>query len=307
MSSSGVGSSSSRSNEPPQPNPLLTAYESFVKNTPFVTRIILTIQVISYAFSWFMVNPTYSLGNIPLFSIQYFELYRILLSPLINDSFITLIFTFWSFQPLGQRLELSMGSTAFGWLCFMQAFAVNIIFILVSYFLYALTGSKPYVLAISHGMWTILFGIIALECVRAPAGTKRTFFFGTQVPVRYYPVALYLVFAILAFDFSLANLISIGLGYLVGFGDSTEASSWSFYFRTIAGACKRLILLPAFRAQQWEDRYLSGFANMMPGWVGANACLGLAAWNSENLAASSSSGLVCSLCMTVVFFFCVFL
>lgn len=284
---------SSNSSEPPQPNPLLTAYESFVNNTHFVTRILLSAQVVSYVISWF-VNSVYSLGNIPLFSVQKFEIYRILLSPLANDSFITLLFTFWSFQPLGQRLEASIGSTAFAWLCFMLAVLVNIIFILVSYFLFALTGRKPYLLAISHGMWTILFGIIALECMRAPAGTKRPFFFGAQVPVRFYPVALYLLFSFLSFDFSLAKLISIGLGYLVGFGDSAEVNSSSFYVMAIASGCSKLVLISAFRAQQWEDHYLSGVADVLPGWVERNDIVGSAAWTAEN------SGMVCNFCFALL-------
>lgn len=126
------------SHPPPPPNPFLTAYENFVQNTPYLTRSILIIQVISYVVSW-LWNPHYALANIPHFVLFRFEVYRIILSPLVNTQLITLIFAFLSFAELGKRLEYSMGTVAFGWFCMGVALMANVGFIAFSLCVYILT------------------------------------------------------------------------------------------------------------------------------------------------------------------------
>jgi membrane associated rhomboid family serine protease len=257
----------SSSSEPPQPNPILTAYEGFISSTPLITRSILLIQVASYIFSWF-VNPHYALANIPQFTLFQFEIYRVLLSPLVNTSFFSLIFAFLSFMDHGKRLEYSMGSTAFAWLCMTIGGLTNVAFLVLSLVLYLLSGQDTvYMFASADGIWLILFGIIAIECIQAPrTSLRRLFFF--EVPVLYYPFAIYAFFALLSASLSFPYLLSIGVGYAYGYGflDQTK--------------------LNASKAKQWEDTILSNFSSR-EGWVVGHAATGSDAWNE-----SSQTGLV---------------
>jgi len=249
---------SSSSNEPPPPNPVLTAYEGFVQNTPLVTRYILTIQVISYITSW-VVNPQYALANIPHFVLWKFEIYRLILSPLVNTSIISLVFAFMSFLDHGKRLEYSLGSTCFGWLCLMIGSLTNLLFLCLSVILWALSNREPaYLFLSAAGIWLILFGIIAMECAQAPRDSKRKFFVW-DIPTLYYPLALYLLFALLGGGLSMSYFISIGLGYAYGFGklDSLKLSST--------------------RARRWEESLLANFTRR-DGWVVGQAATGSAAW-----------------------------
>jgi membrane associated rhomboid family serine protease len=257
----------SSSSDPPQPNPVLTAYEGFIQRTPLVTRSILSIQVVSYIFSWF-VNPHYALANIPQFTLFQFEIYRVLLSPLVNTSFFSLIFAFFSFMEHGKRLEHSMGSTAFAWLCMTIGCLTNMTFLLLSLVLYLLSGQDTaYMFSSAAGIWLILFGIIAIECIQAPrTSLRRLFFF--EVPVLYYPFAIYLFFALLSASLSFSYLLSIGVGYAYGYGflDKTKLS--------------------ASKAKQWEETILANFTSH-EGWVVGHAATGSNAWNE-----SSETGLV---------------
>jgi membrane associated rhomboid family serine protease len=257
----------SSSSDPPPPNPVLTAYEGFIQRTPLVTRSILSIQVVSYIFSWF-VNPHYALANIPQFTLFQFEIYRVLLSPLVNTSFFSLIFAFLSFMEHGKRLEHSLGSTAFAWLCMTIGCLTNVAFLLLSLVLYLLSGQDTaYMFASAAGIWLILFGIIAIECIQAPRiQTRRLFFF--EVPVLYYPFAIYLFFALLSASLSFPYLLSIGVGYAYGYGflDKTRLS--------------------ASKAKQWEETILANFTSR-EGWVVGHAATGSDAWNE-----SSETGMV---------------
>lgn len=155
---------------PPATNPFLSAYESFKDKTPFLTRAILMVQVISYLFSW-IYNYHMALATIPYFVCFQFEIYRIVLSPLVNTNLFTLLFAFLSFQPLGTRLEHSMGTVTFGWFCGGLALLANVGFLVFCLLIYALTGDNGYLMSSASGVWLILFGAIAagkvyvLSCV----------------------------------------------------------------------------------------------------------------------------------------------
>jgi len=261
---------SSINSEPPPTNPILTAYENFVQNTPYITRTIISIQGVSYLISWFF-DAEYALGNIPHFTIFRFEIYRIVLSPLVNSSLLSLIFAYWSFKAHGKRLEHSMGSTAFAWLCLMMAVLSNLAFIVLCFVMYILSGEESILFNNSSGIWIILFGIIAMECVRAPRGSKLRLFVA-DVPVLYYPLALYALFALLGQSFLLAHLLSIVLGYLIGY--TGEISN------VVTNHLERVVLINSAKAKEWEDNYLSTLTSR-PGWIVGNAANGSGAWSEE--------------------------
>jgi len=261
--------------DPPPPNPVLTAYEGFVQSTPLVTRYILSIQFVSYLFSW-VVNPHLALANIPQFVLQ-FEVYRLVLSPLVNTSIISLIFAFLSFVDHGKRLEHSLGSAAFAWLCLTIGGTVNVAFFLLCLIAYAVSGQdKVFLFYSAAGIWLILFGIIAIECTQAPRTSKRRLFF-FEVPVLFYPLALYLFFAFLSGGPSIPYLLSIGVGYTYGYGylDRTK--------------------LTTSKAKQWEEGVLANFTRRQ-GWVVGHAATGMEAWND----ASNGAGMVRSLLLLLM-------
>lgn len=75
-------------NNPPQTNPVLRAYQDWSAKTTFVTRTSMIGIVIVYITSW-VFNADMALSNIPYFTVDHFELYRLILSPLVGNSFIT--------------------------------------------------------------------------------------------------------------------------------------------------------------------------------------------------------------------------
>lgn len=245
-------------NDPPQQNPILSAYERFLENTPFVTRSILSIQVFSYLASWF-VNPHYALAMIPQFVIYKYEIYRLVLSPLVNTSLFNLLFAFLAFIQIGKRLENSVGSTEFAWLCAIIGMLTNTLYFLLLVTLYMITQEADLLLRSAAGVWTILFGVIAIESVIAPRESRRRLFF-FDVPVLYYPLALYALFAFLGGFGGFHLLISAGIGYAYGFG----------YLDVMK--------LSSSRARHWEESYCAVLTRRR-GWVQGHAAIGGGAWS----------------------------
>jgi membrane associated rhomboid family serine protease len=207
-----VGHTMSSTNPPP-PNPILSAYENFVRDTPLITRYVLTSQFITWFLSFFF-DPSYASANIPHFTILKLELYRIVISPLVCPSLFSLIFAYLSFIDNGRQLEFSMGSTHFAWLLMTMGLVTNLSFLALSFALYAVSGNTLWLFGSSLGIWTILFGIIEIECVKAPPDSMRKLFFFT-IPTIYYPLALCALFSLLG-GFQFPYLLSIGAGYLYG-------------------------------------------------------------------------------------------
>jgi membrane associated rhomboid family serine protease len=252
-------SSHHSSGGPPSDNPILHTYETFHRETPFVTRTIITTQAFSWALSFF-VDLTFSLANIPIFTILHYEIYRILTSIFLCTNFLSLAFAYFSFIETGKRLENSIGSTEFSFLCLSIGVLTNILYCAVGALLDALFGTQYFFYLPSFGVWLVLFGLTAFECIKAPQGSTRRLFV-LNIPTKYYPLALLGVFSLIG-GFSLAYLISIGIGYLYGLDylDCLKVSS--------------------SRCRAWEESFLESNTHS-EGWVPANAAMGSGAWNEE--------------------------
>jgi len=197
-----------------------------------------------------------------------FELYRILLSPLVCSNLLTLVFAFMSFLESGKRLEHSIGSSAFLVLLSTIAIATNISFLAICFLCYGLTGQTSWLVLSSQGIWIVILGMIAVECSNAPRDSTRRLFF-LVVPTIYYPCAIFALFTLFS-GFMLAYLLAIGVGYAYGYGymDKLKVSNATF--------------------TRWEDGCLRNFTQRK-GWVVGHAATGANAWLPLNSGGDSSS------------------
>jgi len=255
----------------PVHNPILSAYESYQQETPLITRTVMSIQVVMYLVNLFF-DLTLAFANKPVFTIYKFELYRIVTSLFICASFFSLIFSYYSFVPAGKRLELSTSSVVF--FCNFLTIGVlsNVVYLVVTFILDLLVVDQYWLIIPSYGIWNALFGLISLECVhahKAREGSIRRFLI-FSIPTLYYPLALWVIFSIMGGFVSLAHLISITIGYGIGYGylDGLVVSK---------SRCKNL-----------ED-YLGGeiFASQEKGFVASSSVTDT--WHEEDTSGGSSS------------------
>ena len=68
----------------------------------------------------------------------------------------------------------------------------------------------------SIGFWPIIMALIVVECSIYPAPTRQILFFPAQIPTKYYPLALLLLFSLFSFSWDMP--IGMGMGYLRVFG-----------------------------------------------------------------------------------------
>jgi membrane associated rhomboid family serine protease len=248
-------------------NPFLNLYENFHRETPFISRTIITTQVVSWTLSFF-VDLTFSLANIPVFTVRHFEVHRIFTSVFLCTNLMSLAFATFSILETGKRLENSIGSTEFAFLFLSIGFLTNVLYIAVGAFLDGLFGMQHFFVLPSFGVWLVLFGLTSFECIKAPQGTTRRIFLVT-VPILYYPLVLLGLFSLFG-GFSLAYLISVTVGYAYGF----KILEW---LKISSSTCRA-----------WEESFLESLTSN-EGWILAISGLGSGAW-TEDIANHGISG-----------------
>lgn len=241
------------------PNPLQTAYEEFQNKTPFVTRTLIQIMAGSYAASWILGSSVlYGLANISHFTILKGEIYRIFTSSLVNMHFFSLAFAALSFGRHGKHLESAIGSTLFAYHCVFLGVSSNILFIAFNFVMNSVSNDSTYLFDAAAGMWQIIFGAMATECVQAPDTSRRLFF--CQVPTALYPLALLGIFVVLGQGLSSGNLLSLALGYALGYG----------YMDRLKPTQARIT--------RWEESFLVNLTRKS-GYIRGDLILGNGAWD----------------------------
>jgi hypothetical protein len=91
------------SNTPPN-NPMLTFYQQWSDKTPFITRVSTIFMIAIYLSSFFFPLEIY-FGNVPFFTIRHFEIYRLVLSPIVGNGIISMILIIMTYPSMGQRVS----------------------------------------------------------------------------------------------------------------------------------------------------------------------------------------------------------
>lgn len=161
----------------------------------------------------------------------------------------------------------------FAVLFFTLTIITNILFLIISVLLYGLSNNESYLTAASLGIWTVLLGIIAVECAETPPDTKRRLFF-LEVPAKYYPLVLLALFSMFA-GFRLAYGIGTAVGYAYGYGKINR------------------VKVKIETVRKWENREsggcLSGFVQRV-GYITLGSASGPNAWLIGSGSAGGGSG-----------------
>lgn len=146
-------------------NPILNYYREWSDKTPYVTRSLMIVLIISYIISLF-VQSDKSLGNTAFFTILNYEVYRLILSPLVDNSIFNIILVALFFPGMGGRMENGFGSSSFLFLMGTLTLVTNVAFVVVCLCLYYLAGVAEAIFYDCSGFWVILFGLITIECLQ---------------------------------------------------------------------------------------------------------------------------------------------
>ena len=120
---------------------MLRYYETWSATTPAVARLSIIGLVGVYLFSWLMDLSMY-FANVPYYTIYSLELYRVVLSPLVGNSIMTVLIIFLFYPTMATRLENSMGSGAFLALLTTFSMTTNLVFLFLCFLMSILSSDN---------------------------------------------------------------------------------------------------------------------------------------------------------------------
>ena len=245
-----------------RPNPYVEYYNRWMDTTPYVTRASMIGIVAIYIFS-FIIDLTSSLANVPYYTIFKIQIYRIILSPLVSNSILTIILIALFYPSMASRMENALGSTCFLSLICTLSILTNIFFDVTSITLFYMGVSSAIGFSCA-GFWTVIFSLITIECMAQPELPRRMLFIPVDIPSKYFPLVLYAFFALFS-GLELGFVIAIAVGYMYskGFLDKFKLSSNYVDQLEITGG----ILHSVSRQRGWV---LTGLAQGPEAWIPAN-------------------------------------
>lgn len=222
--------SAPNTNAPAPGNPVLQSYNAWAERTPFITRNSMVFLVMIYFITFFVSLESY-LGDIPYYTILRFELYRLLLSPLVGNSIFTVLLVVLTYPTLGVKMEASMGSSAFLSLLLILTSVVNVFFNAFCLMFYILGAGDALGWACMD-FWTLLFALITIDCLQTPDAPRRLLCVPYDVPSKYIPLLLYAIICLFS-GFALSYAVSLLVGFLWMRGYLDRLRPSSQYLQTL--------------------------------------------------------------------------
>lgn len=193
---------------------------------PLFIRFLVLITIVIYLLDLFVPFISFSLSNIPLYTIFYFQIWRLITTVFITTSIlnIILILVFWVRDASG--LESKIGTIKYMIIFFMNSILIQIIYCFLSG-LIALVCQNKMIMASklgSHGrvqnsgLWPLIMCEMTLLCMANPNSSMKILFFPCQFKAKFYPLIIFVFFCFLnSFLIDLEVLSGIIYGYLYHF------------------------------------------------------------------------------------------
>lgn len=181
------------------------------------TRFIAYAGLATYLMSWifFTYIIDFYLINFPTISIGGFQIWRLLTTPFVHLGLLQLIFSMLVYLPEGAKNEREAGTLAnlidFSYLNLQ----IQIIYSLVCLFFGIFMNVRTWH---SICLWPVYMAYLTRKCMRNPEQPVPLLCFPIQIPSKWYPLTLILIFSFMSnmsvasFPFDL--LIAVGVGYL---------------------------------------------------------------------------------------------
>jgi len=214
---------------------ILSELSSWFRRCPAYTKGLLYICSIIGLLNVF-TGISYSLVLTPDLIVQDHEIWRFFTSPFAFTSFLQLLFGFWVYLPISERLEHRWGTVKTIIDFFWKNILIYLLFVAGAYLLRPI---YDFTYLGCYGLWQPFFAHLVQQSLENPNGVTMIWCLPIQIRNKYYPIALWLLFSLISQEFRIDNLFAIFIGYIHftfldnayhSFLDSNRMSRWSRSF-----------------------------------------------------------------------------
>jgi len=190
---------------------IIADIKNWWETCPLFTRFVIYVCSGLFALSLFS-SLAPMLVNQPSKTIGEFQITRLIFSPFCFITIAELLLAFFAYLPMLAGQEKDSGTLAAIVDFFVKNLEINIVFIIVCYFLGSVFPIFKQFQA--YGLWNIFFIHLVEQCLQKPEETTSLFCLPFQVKNQIYPLVLLIVFSIISNIVRLDIFVAIGLAYL---------------------------------------------------------------------------------------------
>ena len=188
------------------------------RSIPIFIKFLTLSSIILYILNLFLPFIAYILSNIPLYSVNYFQVWRLITSVFITTNIYNLILGLLFWVRDAASLETSLGTIKYMLIFFRNSILIQILYTAVISLVAFITKNKLFMaakcqnyLVTNSGFWPMLMCEITLLCLCNPNTNVQFLFIPLKFKAKYYPFIWFAFFCV-------GNGLHNDLEVLVGIG-----------------------------------------------------------------------------------------
>ena len=185
---------------------------------PFFIRFILLVKTLLFILNIFTKYISFYLSNIPLYTIKFYQCWRLVTTSFITTNLINMLFGLIVWVKDAISLEKSIGTIRYIFIFITNSIFINLIYCSIVYLLNYITKNDTILInnfygfykVNNSGIWPIIICELTLLCLNNPDSKIQFLFRPCPLRAKYYPIFIILLYALI-------NNFRLNYGIISGF------------------------------------------------------------------------------------------
>ena len=170
---------------------------------PLFIKTLILITTALYIINKFVFNISLYISNIPFYTINKYQIWRIFSTSLMNTGIVNIILSLVLWVKYGAILENTMGTILYLFIFIINSFLIQIIYSALISLISLIIGNKSILKlkidnnnnVINSGIWPYIICELTLLSLSNPREIIKLFFF-PEIKARFYPLIVFIIFSL---------------------------------------------------------------------------------------------------------------
>lgn len=191
------------------------------KSVPLFVKFISFLTIIFYILNIFINSISFYLSNIPLYTLKYFQIWRIITSVFMTTSILNIIIglIFWIREA--SSLETSLGTIKYMLIFLRNSLLIQIFYTIISFLISLIIRNKDFLSmkiltkgANNCGFWPIIMCEMTLLCLSNSDTPVKFLFLPWPFKAKFYPIIWLIIFCLIN---NFSNIFELIIGIIFAF------------------------------------------------------------------------------------------
>ena len=169
---------------------------------PLFIKTLLLITTILYVINKFALNIALYISNIPFYTINKYQIWRLFTTSLMNTEILNIILSFLLWVKFGSILENTIGTILYLFIFIINSTLIQILFSILIFVISLIIKNKNILnskydnnLVCNSGIWPYIICEITLLSLSNPNEIIKLFFF-PEIKAKFYPIIVFIIFGL---------------------------------------------------------------------------------------------------------------